>query len=115
MRTAPAAQAAQRAAPAIESGPVIPPRPLSEAAGNRPPDYPPFLQARGVQGLVVLRVYVTADGRAASVSVLRSSGSRGLDASAVAAVRNWRFVPATRGGRPIPGVAEVPVNFQLSG
>jgi protein TonB len=103
------------APPVVEAGPFVPPRPLSPAAGNRPPDYPPSLQARGVQGLVLLRVYVTADGRAAAVSVMRSSGSPRLDASALDAVRAWRFIPATRGGRAIPGVAEVPVNFQLSG
>ncbi len=99
---------------AVETGPVIPPRPLSEAAGNRPPYYPDSAKRRGEQGQVLLRVNVTANGRAATVSVVRSSGFGRLDQSAVDAVRGWRFVPATRGGRPIAGIAEVPVNFRLS-
>ena len=99
---------------AMNVGPLVPPRPLSEAAGNRPPYYPDSAKQRGEQGRVILRVDVSADGLAGSVSILRSSGFGRLDESAVAAVRGWRFIPATRGGRPVPGVAEVPVNFQLS-
>jgi periplasmic protein TonB len=93
---------------------VVPPRPLSEAAGNRPPAYPDSAKQRGEQGRALLRVEVTADGRAAAVSVLRSTGFARLDQSAVEAVRGWRFLPATRGGRPIAATAEVPVNFELS-
>jgi len=92
---------------------VVPPRALSEAAGNRQPDYPASLQARGEQGRVLLRVDVTADGRAGSVSVLKGTGFARLDQLAMAAVRAWRFVAASRGGRPIAAPAEVTINFQL--
>lgn len=102
------------APPPAEAGPLIPPRPLSAAAGNRPPYYPDAAKERGEQGRVLLRVDVTADGRASAVVVLRSSGFGRLDESAVAAVRAWRFIPATRGGRAVAGIAEVPVNFALA-
>jgi hypothetical protein len=29
-------------------------------------------------------------------------------------VQQWRFVPATRGGTPVPAVAEVPERFRLT-
>lgn len=113
--TAPTRPAAPAAPPVTaETGPVVPPRPLSEAAGNRPPNYPDSAKQRGEQGRALLRVDVTVEGRAATVSVLRSTGFPRLDQSAVDAVRGWRFIPATRGGRPVAAAAEVPVNFQLS-
>ena len=112
----PVVPAAPAAVPpvAIESGPVIPPRPLTEAAGNRPPYYPERAKRDGEQGRVILRVDVSAEGRAAAVAILRTSGFPDLDQSAAAAVRGWRFVPASRGGRAIPGTAEVPVSFTLA-
>ena len=36
-----------------------------------------------------------------------------LDAAALAAVRQWRFVPAQRGGEPVAGVVTVPLVFRL--
>lgn len=107
----PAAPAAPTAA---ESGPVVPPHALTEAAGNRPPYYPDRAKRDGEQGRVILRVDVSVEGRAATVAVLRSSGFSDLDQSAAEAVRGWRFIAATRGGRAIPGVAEVPVAFTLA-
>ena len=45
------------------------------------------------QGVVMLRVLVTADGKPARLSVLRGPGM-GLDERALAAVSTWRFRPA---------------------
>jgi len=49
-----------------------------------------------------------------SVSVAQSSGVAILDDAALAAVRQWRFVPAIRGGTPVQGTAEIPVRFRLT-
>jgi protein TonB len=61
----------------------------------------------------MLTVSVAADGRAERVSISRSSGHSLLDASAVDAVRRWRFEPARRAGAPIAGTATVPIRFRL--
>jgi len=82
---------------------------------NPAPPYPRAEQRRGREGVVLLRVRVAADGRIASVAILRSSGVAAFDTAALRAVRTWRFRPATDGGKPIDGVAEVPVRFSLSG
>jgi protein TonB len=55
----------------------------------------------GEQGVVVLRVMIETDGRAAQVVVARSSGSARLDQAAIAAIRQWRFIPAQQGGQPV--------------
>jgi len=62
---------------------------------------------------VLVRVDVSADGAPTTVSVAQSSGASSLDDAAVAAVRQWRFVPASQGDQPMAGSAEVPVEFRL--
>lgn len=64
-----------------------------------------------LQGRVVLRILVLADGRVGRVEVAVSSGSIALDDAAVAAARSWRFAPATRDGQPIDAWALTPVRF----
>lgn len=81
---------------------------------DRPPIYPENARRRGQQGHVVLHVDVSADGVPSAVTVAESSGYASLDAAALTAVQQWRFVPATRGGVPVPAVAEVPVRFRLT-
>lgn len=66
------------------------------------------------QGVVVLRVEVTAAGEPTQVSVLQSSGFFRLDQAARQAVRHWRFHPAlAAGGLPVASEADVPVRFKL--
>jgi protein TonB len=93
--------------------PFVPPRPVSAVTGNRKPTYPLDARRRGLQGLVVLRVFVSVQGTAQDVSVLTSSGHPILDDAAIAAVRTWRFEPATQGGVPESGSADVPIRFML--
>ncbi len=80
---------------------------------NPKPVYPMTARQRHWEGLVLLRVYVTADGHAAEVLVQRSSGHEALDESAVEAVKNWRFVPAKRGDFAEASWASVPIEFEL--
>lgn len=81
---------------------------------DRRPAYPERARRRGEQGRVLLRVDVTPDGVPSAVTVAQSSGYSSLDAAAREAVRQWRFVPATRGGRPVAAVALLPILFRLA-
>ena len=68
----------------------------------------------GVQGTVVLRVHVDADGSVITTEVQRSSGSELLDDSAVRTVREqWRFVPPRLNDGPVESRVEVPIRFVL--
>ena len=93
--------------------PLIPARPVSGLASNRKPDYPIEARSRRQQGRVLLRVQVSATGDAASVEIVKSSGHPSLDQAARAAVRTWRFVPATRAGMAVAGSADVPIEFRM--
>jgi protein TonB len=80
---------------------------------NPPPPYPEQARRLQQEGLVKLRVQVTADGRASSVQIESSSGWPILDEAALRAVKNWRFHPARVGGIPIPSTVTVPIRFEL--
>ncbi|HEY8218902.1 MAG TPA: energy transducer TonB, partial [Methylobacter sp.] len=68
---------------------------------NPAPNYPSVSRRLGEQGLVLLRVQVTADGTAESVELQTGSGSSRLDQAALEAVKKWQFVPAKRGEQSV--------------
>ncbi len=80
---------------------------------NPAPPYPPMSRRMGEEGRVILRVRVSAAGKAEQVDIRTSSGSARLDESARKTVRAWRFVPAKRGGIPVDSWVLVPIHFRL--
>lgn len=70
------------------------------------------LKAR-IQGLVVISCVVSAEGAPVNIKVERSLDP-GLDESAVAAVKQWIFWPATQDGEPVAMRATVDVSFNLN-
>jgi protein TonB len=78
------------------------------------PRYPESARRRGIEGTVLLKMRITAQGRVEDVQVVRSTGYPELDESAIEAVRRWRFEPARRNGAPVAEEAVLlPVMFQL--
>jgi len=77
------------------------------------PDYPAAARQRGLQGRVLLRIGVSADGAPADVVVITSSGHTVLDRAALAWVRVQRFRPAMRDGTAVDGEVDLPVEFRL--
>ena len=103
------------APPALQTPKVE--EPVTEATANAAylhnpnPEYPLAAQRLNWGGTVILRVRVSADGHAEGVAVKKSSNHKVLDDSAVAAVKNWTFVPSKRGSTPVDGWATVPIIF----
>jgi protein TonB len=112
------------------SGPVVATAPapvaapkeeaITEANGsaaylnNPPPAYPKAAQRQGLQGRVVLRVQVLANGHVGAIEVKQSSGKSILDDAALTAVKAWVFTPSKRGSTPIDGWTNVPIEFQIA-
>jgi protein TonB len=113
--SAPAVSAAPAAPAVAPAPPIIPPNFNADYLHNPAPVYPPVSRRLGEQGRVVLRVLVTADGKAERVEVRTSSGSPRLDAVALETVRRWKFVPARQGDRPLAAWVLVPISFRLEG
>jgi TonB family protein len=77
-----------------------------------PPLYSDDARQRAVEGVVVIRAHVDADGRVSRSSVVSGVGF-GLDQNALVALRQWRFRPATRAGRAVAADVEVDIGFNL--
>lgn len=113
VETAPAVEqkAAVKAAPVAE---VIEQPKFGVAYLNNPaPNYPRLSRRMGEEGRVLLKVLVSAEGAANSVSIEKSSGSTRLDESALEAVKRWRFIPARKGKEALSAYVLVPINFSL--
>lgn len=114
------------AAPATPPAPPPPPAPSkideyiapsSDAAylHNPAPTYPLIAQRRGWQGITLLEVRVSAQGKPLAVSIKKSSGYAVLDDTARNTVLNsYRFEPARRNGEKVEAAVELPMRFTLN-
>jgi protein TonB len=65
-------------------------------------EYTAAAKAEGIEGKLKLKLIIGADGSVSDVEVV-ASVEPGLDAAAVAVVKQWRFKPALKCGRPVAG------------
>jgi len=79
---------------------------------NRDPKYPSLLLAKGIGGVVRLRVVVNQNGLVDQLNVDRSSGHKAFDDAAILAVRAWEFEPAVREGKAVSMEIIVPIRFK---
>ncbi len=76
------------------------------------PEYSEEARKAKFQGVVVLQIVVDAKGNAVNPKVMKSLGL-GLDEKAMEAVRQWKFTPGFKDGKPVAVAATVEVNFRL--
>ena len=76
------------------------------------PNYPEAARKARMEGVVILEAIITASGAVEEVKVLKSVNPL-LDASAVRAVQQWRYRPATLNGRAVRVYLTVTVTFNL--
>ena len=95
--------------PTLRVGGVVrPPQKVHHVA----PIYPAIAQAARVSGTVTLEALISDDGSVRDVKVLSSKPL--LDASAIEAVRQWRFTPTLLNGVPVQVIMTVTVTFALN-
>jgi protein TonB len=87
---------------------VLPPRLLREVKAG----YTESARRANLEGEVVLEIVVRRDGSVGDVKLLRGL-PEGLNERAIAAVRQWRFTPATRHSQAVDVIVEVAVEFKL--
>ena len=86
--------------------PPIPLRPIK-------PKYPEIAQEAGIEGTVVVQVFVDAKGRVKETIILKGIPNTGLDEAAADAIRLVRFKPAKQRERAVGVWISIPVNFRL--
>ena len=88
---------------------------IVEVRRNSPPRYPDALRSVGVQGSVVVRFIVSADGKVEPGSIEIISSPHKLFGDAVrTALLNTRYRPAEAAGHPVRQLVEQSFAFQLS-
>jgi TonB family protein len=96
----------------------LPPTPVEESpvAINpvSPVRYPQALLDQGIEGRVLLRLYVDSTGKVIpdSTRIAESSGYPALDSAALVASPELRFSPALHHGRPVAAPFLQPVQFR---
>jgi TonB family protein len=77
------------------------------------PVYPPDLQARGVEGTVLLSAVISKDGAPVTVQVVKSPGQQQFVDAALTAVNQWRYKPTLLNGEPVEVLTNIQIDFKL--
>lgn len=75
--------------------------------------YPVMANVYGVEGKLIMRVQVQADGRPGRMLLKQSSGNGILDQDAREQLARWRFHPARKNGQAVASWVDVPVTYRL--
>jgi TonB family protein len=76
------------------------------------PEYSEEARQAKWQGSVLLQVTTDEKGVPQNIKIVRPLGM-GLDQKAIEAVRQWRFEPGLKDGKPVPVTANLELNFRL--
>jgi protein TonB len=98
----------------------LPPKPLrvggkvqaAKIISRLSPVYPPEAVEQGISGVVHLEAVISAAGLIRQIKVL--SGDPLLAASALDAVRQWRYRPTYLNGQPVEVITQIEVIFNLA-
>jgi TonB family protein len=85
---------------------------LPRAIYQPSPEFSEEARRKKLDGTVMLSLVVTPDGNTTDIKVTTPLGS-GLDEKAIAAVRQWKFEPATKDGKPVAVKIKVEVSFHF--
>ncbi len=76
------------------------------------PKYPEEAKKAKVMGKVIVEATVDTDGRVAEAKVVNEADAR-LAQAAIDAVKQWKFKPIQKDGKPVKVKTTVTLNFQL--
>ena len=90
------------------SGLAVPPKPRFRLI----PAFPKASQEAGVEGTVVLKVRVDAEGRPSDIAIVKGRAFA-LNQAAVSAMKQWRFEPFLVGGKAVETTFFISFDFRL--
>jgi protein TonB len=78
------------------------------------PEYPEEARDAGVTGRVLVEAEVLPDGTPGKIIIKDGiAGYPGFEQMAIEAVRQWRFTPGTKDGKPVTATVMIPLEFSL--
>jgi TonB family protein len=86
--------------------------PPAVAEYTTPPLYSDEARRRRLEGVVVVRAHIDANGRVRDARVVQGLGA-GLDQNALLALRQWRFRPGSRNGAAVSMDVAIEIGFTL--
>lgn len=89
---------------------IAPPRVLFQ----QPPVYPAQMMTSRLQGSVTVEFIIDEEGHTRDLRLIRSTYKE-FEAPALEAIRQWRFEPARKDGRPISQLASQRLDFSMDG
>jgi protein TonB len=92
-------------------GDVKPPRALETPSPAAPEDQQNTGKVK-YEGVALIDMIVDPEGKPRDIKIEKSLGAE-LDKKAIEAVKNWRFEPATKKGKPVAVEIKVEVTFRL--
>lgn len=106
-------KAPPKAEPVVVEEKIEPPKFGVAYLQNPEPEYPRMSKRLSEEGRVLLHVLVDTQGNPSEVTLKKTSGHERLDEAAIAAVKTWRFIPATKNKVALSAYVDVPVKFSL--
>lgn len=102
------------APPPINTGPIFVTGDVQKPVkiSDVQPQYSEIARKARIQGVVILQTIISKEGVIEDVKVLKGL-PMGLEEAAVAAVKQWKYKPATLNGKPVAVYFNLTVNFQL--
>ena len=86
-----------------------PPRPLTPIR----PKYPKAAKEKGIEGTVIVQVFIDEKGRVKETKIMKGIPNSGLDEAAIEAIKKTRFIPAKAREKKVGVWISIPVNFRL--
>ncbi|CZF82036.1 transport protein TonB [Grimontia celer] len=97
---------------AKSSSPMLVERPTFKVRPSQP-KYPRMAKRKGMEGTVLIEVWLDEEGNQTNRSLLKSSGFELLDGAAMDAVKKWRFNGHEENGVALAHRVRIPVRFNL--
>jgi len=88
-----------------------PPKPLTPIK----PKYPEEAKEMGIEGTVIVQVFVNEKGRVTYTTIMKGFPDTGLNEAAIEAIKKTQFKPAMQGNKKVGVWISIPVNFRLGG
>ena len=99
--------------PAPAAAPEVPAATAPVLVASVPPRYPESLRQRRLRSNVTVRATIGSNGSVDEVQVVSCDRPGfGLEDRVTAAVRQWRYRPATQFGKPVTSEIEIPFRFE---